>query len=120
MLPSLGGPSTSRLRLAKTFLANSASHDVSGMVPSSFEDEYRSTIGAFSKEPPCSHTDERGWREETSSGDPSGGGDPNGADGGVGTLLGNGLPSLEGECERSVPLLSSTVPKRRKREKGKP
>jgi hypothetical protein len=54
---------------------------------------------------------------ETSGGDPSGGGDPEGVGGGVGTLLGAGLPSLEGEHERLVPLLSSIVLKRRKRER---
>jgi hypothetical protein len=47
--------------------------------------------------------------------DPSGGSDPECAGGGVGTLLGIGLPSLEGERERLVPLLSSIVLKWRKR-----
>jgi hypothetical protein len=43
---------------------------------SSFEDEERSTTGAFPKEPPYSNTGECGRREETSDGDPSGSGDP--------------------------------------------
>jgi hypothetical protein len=69
------------------------------MRPSSSEDEDRSTIGAFSEGPPCSSTGERGRREETSGEDPSGGSDIEGAGGGVGKLLGAGLPSLEGERE---------------------
>jgi hypothetical protein len=69
--------------------------------------------------PPCSHTGERGRCEETSRGDPSGGGDPEGASGGVGTLLGDGLPSVEGERECLVPFLSSIALMRRKTEKGK-
>jgi hypothetical protein len=67
------------------------------MRPSSSKDEERSRIGVFPEETPCSNTDDRGWHEETFGGDPSGGGDPEGADGGVGALLHNGLPSLEGE-----------------------
>jgi hypothetical protein len=35
--------------------------------------------------------------------------DLEGANGGVGAPLGDGLPSLEGERERLVPLLSSIV-----------
>jgi hypothetical protein len=49
------------------------------------------------KDPPYSHTDERGQREETSDGDVSGSGDPDGAGGGVLAPSGDGLPSLEGE-----------------------
>jgi hypothetical protein len=114
-LPSLGGPRTSQLRSSKSFLANSSSHEVSGLRPSSSEDEERSTIGVFLEEPPCSNTGERGWSEETSDRDPSGGDDPEGASGGVGALPGDGLPSLEGERARLVPLLSSIVHKRRAR-----
>jgi hypothetical protein len=62
-----------------------------------------------SRRDPCSNTDERGYHEETSSGDPSGVGEPEGAGGGVGTLLGGELPSIEGERARLVPLLSSIV-----------
>jgi hypothetical protein len=40
-----------------------------------------------------------------------------GADGGVGTMLGTGLPSLEGERECLVPLLSSIILKQRRRER---
>jgi hypothetical protein len=61
------------------------------------------------RDPPYSNTGERGRREETSGGDPSGGSDPEGAGGGVGALLGEGLPSLEGERARLLPLLSSIV-----------
>jgi hypothetical protein len=82
---------------------------------SSSKDEERSTIGAFLGELPCSNTGERGRREETSGGDPSGGGDLEGAGGGVGALLGDGLPALEGEQVRLVSLLSSIVCKRRVR-----
>jgi hypothetical protein len=38
-----------------------------------------------------------------------GGGEPDGADGGVLVSLGDGLPSFEGECERLVHLLSSII-----------
>jgi hypothetical protein len=50
---------------------------------------------------------------ETSGGDPSGGGDLDGADGGVRAPLGDELPSLEGARVCLVPLLSSIVHKRR-------
>jgi hypothetical protein len=53
---------------------------------------------------------------ETFDGDPGGGGDSDGADGGVEALLGNEESSLEGEWERLVPLLSSIMVKRRRRE----
>jgi hypothetical protein len=81
----------------KNLLANSSSCEVSEMRHSSSEDEERSTTRAFLEESPCSNIGERGWREETSSGDPSGGGDPEGAGGGVGASLAAGLPSLLGE-----------------------
>jgi hypothetical protein len=58
---------------------------------------------------PCSNTGEQGWHEEISNGDPSGGGDLDGIDGGVLVSLGDGIPSLEGERERLVSLLSSIV-----------
>jgi hypothetical protein len=67
------------------------------------------------EESPCSHTGERGRHEETSSKDPSGGGDLEGIDGGVGAPLGDGLPSLEGERVRLSPLLSSIVRKQKAR-----
>jgi hypothetical protein len=47
--------------------------------PSS-EDEERSTTGAFSEDPPRSSTGEQGQHEETSDGDFSDDGDPDGAD----------------------------------------
>jgi hypothetical protein len=85
------------------------------MGPSSSEDEETSTTGAFPEGPPCSNTSDRVWREETSGGDPSGGGDPEDVGGGVGALPGDRLPSLEGKRARLVPLLSSIVRKRRAR-----
>jgi hypothetical protein len=116
ILSSSGGPWTSRLRSPQSFLMNSSSYKVSGMRHYSSEDEERSKIGAFLEEPPpCSNTGERGRREEIFDGDPSGGGDPEGARGGVGALLGNGLSSLEGERACLVSLLFSIVCKWRAR-----
>jgi hypothetical protein len=54
---------------------------------------------------PYSNTGEEGRREEISDGDPSGGGDSDGAGEGVLVSLGDGLPSLEGEHKCLVPLL---------------
>jgi hypothetical protein len=73
----------------------------------SSEDEERSTTRVFPEDPLCSHIGERGQCEETSDGDVSGGGDPEGAGGGVSVPSGDGLPSLEGERACFVPLLSS-------------
>jgi hypothetical protein len=116
ILSSSGGPWTSRLRSSQSFLMNSSSYKVSGMRHYSSEDEERSKIGAFLEEPPpCSNTGERGRREEIFDGDPNGGGDPEGARGGVGALLDNGLSSLEGERACLVPLLFSIVCKWRAR-----
>jgi hypothetical protein len=67
--------------------------------------------------PPCSNTDERERHEETFEGDPGGGGDPDGTDGDVLVSLGEGLPSMEGEHSRLMPLLSSIVGKQRARER---
>jgi hypothetical protein len=78
-----------------------------------------STTGTFSKGPPCSNTGERGRHEEISDGDPGGGGgDPDSTDGGVEPPLGEEEPSLDGERECLVPLLTSNVAKRRKREEN--
>jgi hypothetical protein len=101
ILPSLGGPRTSRLRSPK--------------MNSSSEDEERYTIGSFLEDPPCSNIGEHGRREETSGGDFRIGGDLEGAGGGVLALLGDELPSLEGERARLVPLLSSIDRKPRAR-----
>jgi hypothetical protein len=77
--------------------------------PSS-EDEERSTTEAFPEAPPpYFNTGEQSRREEISDGDLGGSGDIDGADGGVLASLGDGVPSLEGECERLVRLLSSIV-----------
>jgi hypothetical protein len=56
---------------------------------------------------PCSNTGEQGRHEETSDGDLGGGGDPDGAGGGVLASSGRGLPSTEGERSHLMPLLSS-------------
>jgi hypothetical protein len=62
-----------------------------------------------SPEPPCSNTGEQGQREEIFDRDLGGGGDSDGTSGGVLVSLGDGLPSLEEERERLMPLLSSIV-----------
>jgi hypothetical protein len=56
---------------------------------------------------PCSDTSEQGQCDEATDGDPGGGGDPDGAVGGVSASLGKGLPSAEEERSRLVPLFSS-------------
>jgi hypothetical protein len=66
-------------------------------------DEHQSLPGG----PPYSNTDEQGWHEEISDRDPGAGGDLDDTGGGVLVSLGEGLPSVEGECELLVPLLSS-------------
>jgi hypothetical protein len=91
----------------KNLLANSSSHETSVMRSPSSEDEERSNTGTFLEDPLCSHTGERGQHEETSDGDISGGGDAEGAGGGVLAPSDNGLPSLEGERACLMPLLSS-------------
>jgi hypothetical protein len=53
------------------------------MKSSSSEDEDRSTTRTCLDDPACSNTDKHGWQEETSDGDPGGGGDPDGVSGGV-------------------------------------
>jgi hypothetical protein len=88
------------------------------MRPSSSEDEDRSTIGTFSEGPSCSNSDEQRRCEEISDGDLGGGGDPDNADDGVELPLGEEEPSLGGERERLVPLLSFIVVKRRRKEEN--
>jgi hypothetical protein len=83
---------------------------------SSSEDEDRSTTGTFSEGPSCSNTGDQGQREEISDGDSGGGGDLDNASGGVEPPLDEEEPSLDGERERLVALLSSIVVKRRGRE----
>jgi hypothetical protein len=115
-LPSPGGPRRPRLRSSKSLFEKSSSYEVSGKISSSYEE--RSTTGILSDGAPCSKTGEQWQREETSGGDPGGGDDPDGADGGVETLLGEEDPSLEGERGLLVPLLSSTMFKRIMREEN--
>jgi hypothetical protein len=107
ILPSPGGPRTSQLRFPKSLLVNSSSNETSAMRSSSLEYEERFTTRAFLKDPPCSHTSERGRHEETSNGDVSSGGDPDGAGGRVLAPSADGLSSLKGERARLVSLLSS-------------
>jgi hypothetical protein len=77
---------------------------VSRKKSSSSED--RSTTGILSEGSPGSNTGEGGCRDETSDGEPSGGGDPDGDGGGIELrLLGQEEPSFEGERERLVFLL---------------
>jgi hypothetical protein len=76
---------------------NSSSREVSGMRPSSSEDEDRSTTGTFSEGLSCSNTGEQGWCEEISDGDPGGGGDQHSTNGGIDLPLSEKEPSLEGE-----------------------
>jgi hypothetical protein len=65
---------------------------------------------------PCSSTGERGRQEDTSVGDPGGDEVLDGASGGVLVSLAVGLPSVEGERSRLIPLLPSIVGKQRTRE----
>jgi hypothetical protein len=83
------------------------SREVAVMRSSSSYDEDRSITGAFPEGLPCSNTGEQGRCEEISDEGPGGGGDPDGASGGVLASLGEGLPSIEREHERLVPFLSS-------------
>jgi hypothetical protein len=88
------------------------------MIPSSFEDECRSTTVTFSDGPPCSSIGEQGWHEEISDGEPGGGGDPDSVDGGVEPLLDDEEPSLKRQGEHLVPLLSFIMAKRMRREEN--
>jgi hypothetical protein len=101
ILLSPSGPWMSRLRSLKSFLTSSSSREVSIM------NEEGSSIGIFPGVLPCSNTSEHGRRNETTDGDPGGGGDSDGTGGGVSTSLVKGLPTAEGERSRLVPLLSS-------------
>jgi hypothetical protein len=84
---------------------------------SSSKDKERCPTGICLEAPACSNTDEQGRRDESSDGDPRGGGDPDDADGGVLASSGEGLPSAEGEHECLVPLLSSIASEPRARER---
>jgi hypothetical protein len=109
ILLSPGGPRTSWLRSPKSLLVNSSSCETSAMRSPSSEGEERPTTGAFPEDPLTPTLVSGGQREETSSGDVSSGGDPEGVDGGVLAPSEDGLPSLEGERARLMPLLSSIV-----------
>jgi hypothetical protein len=109
MLSSLNGMRSPRLRSLKSCLASSSSREVSGKASSSSED--RSTIGIPSEGPPCSYSVVGGLSKETSSGDTSGGRDPDGEGDGVEASLNEDKEPLMDEHERLVPLLSSIVNK---------
>jgi hypothetical protein len=115
ILPSPGGPRISRLRLPKSFLANSSSREVSVTESSSLEDKATSTTGTGSEGPPCSHRGKQRRRDEVAGGDCVGGGDPERDGGGVEALLGEEDPSSEGERGRLRFFLSSIDLKRRAR-----
>jgi hypothetical protein len=66
-------------------------------------------IGTFLEEPPCSNIGEQGRCDEISDRDPGGGRDPDGAGGGVLASLGEGLPYVEGERSRLMPLFPLLV-----------
>jgi hypothetical protein len=91
----------SRLRSPKSFLANSSSREVSTT------GEEGPLTGVVPEALPCSNIGEQRRRDETSDGDPGGGGDPDGAGGGVFASSGREFPSVEGERSRLTPLLSS-------------
>jgi hypothetical protein len=69
--------------------------------------EEGSIIEVFLEALPYSNTGEQGRHEETTDGDPGGGRDPDGANGGISTSSGKGFPSVEGERSSLVPLLTT-------------
>jgi hypothetical protein len=91
----------SRLRSPKSFLANFSSREVSTT------SEGGPLTGVAPEALPCSNTDEQRRCDETSDGDPGGGGDPDDIGGGVCATSGKGVPSAEGECSCLMPFLSS-------------
>jgi hypothetical protein len=97
ILPSPGGPRIPRLRLPKSFLANSSSREVSTMESSSPEDKARSTTGTGSEGPPCSRRGKQRRRDEVAGGYCVSEGDPEREGCGSEALLGEEDPSSEGE-----------------------
>jgi hypothetical protein len=89
------------VRSLKSFLANSSSREVSTT------SEEGSLTRVVPKALSCSNIGERRRRDETSDRDPGGGGDPDGAGGGVFASSGRGFPSAEGERSHLTPFLSS-------------
>jgi hypothetical protein len=77
ILPSPGGPRMSQLRSPKSFQVNSSSREVSTT------SEEGSLTGLAPEALPCSNTEGQRRRDETSDGDPGGGGDPDGTSIGV-------------------------------------
>jgi hypothetical protein len=70
-----------------------------------------STTGILSKSLSCSYVGDGGRQDETSGGEPSDGGDPDGDGGGVEALPSKEEDPLEPERECLVSLLSSIVNK---------
>jgi hypothetical protein len=64
-------------------------------------------VRSVNKALPYSNTDEQRWCDETSDGDPGGGGDPDDTGGGVCATSGKGVPSAEGERSCLMSFLSS-------------
>jgi hypothetical protein len=73
----------------------------------SITSEEKPLTGVAPEAPPCSNTEEQWRRDETSDGDPGGGGDPDGT--GIGDFASSsrGLPSAEGGRSRLMPFLPS-------------
>jgi hypothetical protein len=94
-------PEDVAVEVAKNFLANSSSQEVSTT------SEEGPLTGVAPEAPPCSNTEEQRRRDETSDGDPGGGGDPDDTGIGVFASSSRGLPSAEGERSRLTPFLSS-------------
>jgi hypothetical protein len=91
----------SRLRSQKSFPVNSSLREVSTT------SEEGPLTGVIPEALPYSNTGEQRRCDETSDGDPGGGGDPDGVGGGVFALSDRGFPSAEGERSCLMPFLSS-------------
>jgi hypothetical protein len=102
-------------RSLKSLLANSSSHEISGMRPSTSEDEERFITGAFLKGSLAQTPVSLGSVRRPSTGTPAMVVNLEGVGDGVGAPLGDGLPSLVGERAHLVPLLSSIDRKRKER-----
>jgi hypothetical protein len=70
------------VEVAKNFLANSSSREVSTT------NEEGPLTGVTPEAPPCSNTKEQRWHDETFDWDPGGGGDPDGI--GIGVFASSG------------------------------
>jgi hypothetical protein len=93
-------PEDFAVEVAKSFLANSSSREVSTT------GEEGPLTGVALEALPCSNTKEQRRRDEISNGDPGGGGDPDGIGDSL-CIVRRGLPSAEGERSRLAPFLFS-------------